>query len=298
MNEKTRGGELGPVGLKIAAVLSVIVLTLAVYLFWFRPDQLTWGSREEEIQRVMPGDELHQDPDFLATRGVSIRAAPDRIWPWLIQMGHGRAGFYGYDLLENIGSPRGIRSADRVIPSLQDFQAGDDLPISSLVTYRIAALKADQYVVWAGEGEDPGVFAWVLYPQPDGSTRLVSRVTWSYHPGKPGSLALEVFTEFADHLAVRKILQGIKDRVEGEVEPFWIQNLELFSCLLAGLVFGAALLILLFRPLSWSRWLAALGAGATWLVVWYGGIPFWAGITLGALAVYAVCRLGQNTAES
>lgn len=292
MMEKQHRVGVKEAGLRFGALFVVVALTLALYLLWFRPAQLTWGAREGEIRRTMPGDELHQAPDFLATRAVTIQGEAEDIWPWLIQMGHGRAGFYGYDLLENIGSPRGIRSAGRIIPTLQDFQAGDDLPISSLVTYRIAALKEDHSVVWAGEGENPGVFAWVLYPQPDGSTRLVSRVTWSYHPGKPGSLVLEVFTEFADHLAVRKILQGIKGRVEGEMEPFWVQNLELFSYLLAFLGFGSALLNLLVRPLTWARWLIALGAGISWLMIWYGGLPFGVGLALAALVLYLVCRRG------
>lgn len=77
-----------------------------------------------------------------------------------------------------------------------------------------------------------------------------------------------------------------------EMEPFWAQNLELFSFLLAFLGFGSALLNLLVRPLTWARWLVALGAGISWLVVWYGGLPFGVGLALAALVLYLVCRRG------
>ena len=58
------------------------------------------------------------------------------LWAWLIQMGYGRAGFYGYDVLENLGSPAGLLSADRILPEFQHFEVGDDVPISAVAMMR------------------------------------------------------------------------------------------------------------------------------------------------------------------
>ena len=88
---------------------ALVGLVMMAYLRWARPYQLRWGATQEEEQRPMPGDELNPNPKFLATRAITIEGKPEDIWPWLMQMGYRRAGFYGYDILENLGSPRGIR---------------------------------------------------------------------------------------------------------------------------------------------------------------------------------------------
>ncbi len=129
---------------RIMAALALLGLTMAVYLLWARPYQLNWGSEEEEIKRTMPGDELAPDPAFLATRAITIKATAKDIWPWLVQMGYGRAGFYGYDVLENLGSPRGIRSAESILQEFQHFKPGDDVPISAVAGLIFHDLEPDR----------------------------------------------------------------------------------------------------------------------------------------------------------
>src|SRR4051812_9739442 len=101
---------------RILALLASVALIMLVYLLWARPYQLTWGATDMEVVRPMPGDQLDRTPLFLATRAITINGTPQDIWPWLLQMGYGRAGFYGYDILENLGSSQGLRSADQIIP--------------------------------------------------------------------------------------------------------------------------------------------------------------------------------------
>lgn len=168
--------------LNFISALAIVGIVIALYLLWARPYQLSWGASEEEIERSMPGDELASQPDFLATRAITIDGTPEEIWPWLIQMGYGRAGFYGYDLLENVGSKRGIRSAEQILPEFQDFNVGDEVPISAVHTMVFYAIQPNQFVVWAGAGDaSPGSFTWALYPINDEQTRLVSRIRWNYH---------------------------------------------------------------------------------------------------------------------
>jgi hypothetical protein len=139
----------------------LIGLVLTVYLIWARPYQLRWGATAEEIARPMPGDELDPRPTFLATRAITIDATPAEIWPWLLQMGYGRAGFYGFDLLENLGSPRGLNSAERILPQFQNFRVGDKVPLSAAAEEVFYAIEPNQYLIWAGQtGPYPGGFTW------------------------------------------------------------------------------------------------------------------------------------------
>lgn len=227
--------------------------------------------------RGNPGG-LHNLTNLTATRAITIDGQPADIFPWLLQMGYGRAGFYGYDLMENLGSPRGLQSAERILPQFQSFQVGDEVPISPVSQMVFAAIEPHEYVVWAGEGGG-SQFTWALYTLNETQTRLVSRIRWSYHWEQPGTLLLEFFTEFADHLAVRKLVQGIKGRVEGDSEPLLQNSLELVTLIIAGLLFPAALVGLIVRKLTWERWLLALAAGFIWLLTWYGPTP-WLGIPL------------------
>ncbi len=256
------------------AILVLLGIVFSAYWLIARPYQLHWGATASEIASAMPGDELDASPTFLATRAITIHATPEQIWPWLLQMGYGRAGFYGYDIIENMGSPRGIESANQILPDLQHFQVGDPVPISGVATTKFYAIQGEKYLIWSGLAEnEPGGFTWALYPIDGENTRLVSRIRWSYHPvTQPGALALDLFTEFTDHLAVRKVLQGVQGRVEGHPESAWSVNLEFFLHVLTALLFFVGLIFILVRPLSWNTWLLGLATGAIWLLSWYG--PF------------------------
>lgn len=141
---------------KAAATAALAGLLAAGYLLVARPYQMHWGATAAEAARPMPGDALSRNPTFLATRAITIDGTPEEIWPWLVQMGYGRAGFYGYDILENLGSPRGLRSADTIASDLQHLAVGDPLPLSALGGLVVHAVAPDAYLVWAGpSGEYP-----------------------------------------------------------------------------------------------------------------------------------------------
>jgi hypothetical protein len=117
-------------------------------------------------------------------------------------------------------------------------------------------------------------------------TRLVSRARFSHSLASPSQFAFDLFTEFSDHLAVRKILQGVKGQVEGQREPFAVQNIEFAVYLITLLTFLAALGFILLQPFSWQRWLAGLAAGIAWLVTWYAPVPIWIGALLELLVLW------------
>lgn len=278
---------------KLFAVLGLVGLVMTVYLSWARPYQLRWGATDIEVNQQMPGDEINPHPTFLATRAITIEGTPEQIWPWLLQMGYGRAGFYAYDIFENIGSPRGIRSADYIIPEFQQFRVGDDMPISSAGGLSFYAIEPNQYLIWRGD-EAYGGFIWALYPLGDNQTRLVSRARLSYNWKKPTQLVFDLFTEFSDHLAVRKILQAVKGRVEGKIEPMAQANIEFVIYLASALIFLGTVILVFLRPLSWRGWLTGLAAGLAWLITWYAPISIWMGAFVELLVLWILRRTSEK----
>ena len=111
----------------IALVVVFTLLVLGdVYRVLIRPWQLRWGATDAEVKRSMPGDDIVREPSFNATRAVTIHAPAENIYPWIVQMGVTRAGWYSYDLLDNLGRP----SAENILTENQTIQVGDLIPMS------------------------------------------------------------------------------------------------------------------------------------------------------------------------
>lgn len=177
------------------------------YARYVRPWQLTWGATATEVTRPLPSDDLVTDPTFDATRAITLDAPPEQVWPWLVQMGLTRAGWYSYDLLDNLARP----SARRLLPELQDLRPGDIVPMSPDGTHGMKVLSLDppRSMVW---GEPGGTtWAWQLDETASGGTRLVTRVRSHYEWFSP-SIAFSLLLEFGDIWMMRKMLLNLRDR--------------------------------------------------------------------------------------
>jgi len=196
-------------GLREITLASPLFLFAPLYRHW----HVRWGATDAEIAAAMPGDELVDHPSFNATRAITIDAPPQDVWPWLAQIGYGKAGFYSYDLFDNAGHP----SANRILPEHQHPAIGDWVPMAAKVNattaFKIKELNPDRSMLW---GKPHSTWAWKLEPLPDGRTRLVTRLkdSYSWRADPDNALLALILFEFGDFPMMRKLLLGVKRRAE------------------------------------------------------------------------------------
>ena len=185
-----------------------------VYLLLIRPWYERWGATDEEVQRLMPGDGEVKRPMIKSTHAVTINARPEEIWPWLVQIGTGRAGWYSYDWIENRMGLK-VSSADRIIPEFQHLQAGDLIPLGPGVGIPVKAIEPNRSLLLVGHDPNIGEASWVLglYPLDETHTRLVSRF-YDRLPLTPGGIFSLLFVDPGSFVMSRKMLLGIKQRAE------------------------------------------------------------------------------------
>jgi hypothetical protein len=177
-----------------------------------RRQHLRWGATDAEVAGRMPGDELVPKASFDATRAITIDAPPEAVWPWIVQMGYRRAGFYTYALLDNAG----YESAGTVLEEYQHPRVGDWMPMASKVNettaFRVAAFETREWLLWS---KPDSTWSWTLTALPGGHTRVITRLKQRYQWESPG---MAVFTllllEFGDFPMMRRTLMGIKERAE------------------------------------------------------------------------------------
>jgi len=176
-----------------------------------RPWHRRWGSTDEEAAASMPGDNLISGCQYIVTRSVSINAPPSKVWPWLLQIGFGKAGYYSNDLLDNFGHP----STDRIIPEFQNLKVGDWIPMYSKVNdttaFKVAEIDPFKSLLWK---KPDSTWSWVLTPAEFG-TRLTTRIRILYRWNFPAEALFSLFlNEFGDFPMMRKMLKTLKHNVE------------------------------------------------------------------------------------
>jgi hypothetical protein len=182
---------------------------LAFYFALLRRAVLTWGASKVEATSRLPGDELLEDADGVATRAIEICAPASAVWPWIAQMGPSpRGGAYTYDWIENLLGLN-MHSADTVLSEFQRPAVGDMIGYGAN-RMRLARVERERLLAWRSED---GNWVWTfVLNETNGTTRLISRNRFRLPrmvdrigmlPMEPASLVME-----------RKMLLGIKQRAE------------------------------------------------------------------------------------
>jgi hypothetical protein len=213
----------------------------AVYMN-IRRWRATWGFDPVEATRELPGDELVPEPTAIETRGITIAAPPEAVWPWLVQMGYGRGGWYSYDALDMKGS-----SAAAIDPELQHIAVGDTMPTDPDGGFEVRIVEPERALVLYVDPEivarrrpagavpseiAPGValsgrfletatppqfsaaWAFVLEPVDGGQTRLIERFRARMETTSPGAQVLGPALTFGIFVMTRRQMLGIKARAE------------------------------------------------------------------------------------
>ena len=204
-------GYIAPMGMKGAVPRVAFAAAAVASATVYRRSHLSWGAAPAEVQGVMPGDDILRRSHFTATRAITIDADPEAVWPWLLQVGFHRAGFYSYDLLDNLGRP----SAEHVLPEFQDVAVGDlaapmASPPDKKNSFTVALLDSPHRLVWA---KPDSTWSWLLTHKADGRTRLVTRLKARYDVNAFLPVTL-ILMEIGDFPMMRRMLLGIRDRAE------------------------------------------------------------------------------------
>ncbi len=184
-------------------------MACAAYVRLLRRPVLTWGATDEEAASTLPGDELLEDADGVATRAIQIEAPPAAVWPWIAQIGPSpRGGAYTYDWIENLLGLN-MHSVDRVLPDFQHPQVGDTIGFGAN-RMRIERVEPEHVLAWRSQD---GNWVWTFVVEGrDGGTRLISRNRFRLPTlaARLGMIPLEPASLFME----RKMLRGIKQRAE------------------------------------------------------------------------------------
>ena len=200
---------------KSAGILTGLLILVVIGIADLMPWMDRWGATSDEINATYPGDELVPAPRYVYSRVVTVKAAPEEIYPWLVQMGAERGGMYTYSWFETNILRCELINADRIHEEWQGLKVGDRVKMCpgdwGPPAYEVALLDLDHAVVLGHQenGQWSDVWQFILVPQMDGTTRLIARgrdtktgTIWDLI--RPGQFIME-----------RGMLLGIKERAEG-----------------------------------------------------------------------------------
>ena len=223
-------------------------ITVGRTVRWWR----TWGVDQREVSKSLPGDDLVPTPTAIDTRGLVVDAPPEAIWPWLVQMGYGRGGWYSYDQLDMLG-----KSADRIMPAWQAIEVGDVIPTSPTSGFAVRVVEPGRALVLYSDtetvaaelakaaeaakmtaGKPEGAtevptglaatgailrttppdfaasWAFVLEPLDGGRTRLIERFRVRFGVASPGFRLVAPVMGFGVFVMMQRQMRGILARAE------------------------------------------------------------------------------------
>jgi hypothetical protein len=224
-------------------VLVLILVWVAFYFLVAHPRLVQWGSTAAERARVFPGDELTPDASRQGTRAITIDAPPDKVWPWLMQLGIGRSGFYSYTWLENLFLA-GIHNEFRPLPDLRVSRAGEFVRSVQFGAespgkngWTMEPFKAGKYFYLS-----PGWGPFVVEPNARGGTRFIVRTRRGSLPA-PVNILLDFVFDPLHGAMEKRMMHSVKALAEGRrpFSRFWTAVATLGFLAAALFVTGAVL---------------------------------------------------------
>ena len=201
-----------------------------------------WGATRDEVLRALPGDDEVAHPCVATTRAITIDSPSDAVWPWLVQMGWRRGGWYSYNAIDNDR----LRSADQIMPALQELCVGDVVPEGEGVGWTVTEIERGRLVLLTTHGPMAGVdwierrdSSWLFLIEPvDGEhSRLIERARTAVKgtPGTPlGDFASTRFFGAAlavgDFVMAHRHMKGLKRRAEHEWSQLQQARTRLSRC--------------------------------------------------------------------
>jgi hypothetical protein len=195
-------GAATGIGVGVLTAVGVI----GTYLLVVGPWQRRWVRPNEEARRAMPGDALLRPDAPSTTRAITIDASPEAVFPWLLQIGYGRGGWYSYDWIDNDGKP----SVERIDPALQRLAVGERIEMLPGVGPIVYEIALNHHIVSGGETD-----SWCLLVEPttDGRTRLISRWRQDW-PKLVGTYVWIALSDPGAFLMEQKMLRRIRALAE------------------------------------------------------------------------------------
>jgi hypothetical protein len=199
--------------LKVIGILAGLAFLAIAVIALLTPWMDRWGATDEEIAAAFPGDELVPEPASFVNRAITINAAPEFIYPWIVQLDATKGGWYSYTWLEGmLNCP--MVNADRIHPEWQNLQVGDEVKMCpgefAPPPYIVAQIHSNWAIVMGHQenGEWVDLYQFVIVPQGDGTSRLILRTRTMMVGGlwtvmHPGAFIME-----------RGLLYGVKERAE------------------------------------------------------------------------------------
>lgn len=218
--------------MKSRQILTLLAISAGAYAFLVRPRMLRSGATDNEVAQPYPGADLIPNGERGATMAITIDAPPSALWPWLLQMGCNRAGWYSWDRLDNGGVP----SAEQIHPEWQNVTVGDHLPStpSGSAWFEVAALEPEKFLALrgsinlrTGRSFDPkeprpdcyvdALWCFQLNELPGRRTRLVVSGYASSKPRLLQKISEWIFWEPAHWIMQTRQFANLKRRAEGRV---------------------------------------------------------------------------------
>jgi hypothetical protein len=210
-------------------LLTVLVVAGLVYHLGLRNWCLRWGSTPAEAHATLPGDDLFPVYAGQATHAITSHAAPEQVWPWLMQIGQDRSGFYSYTVLEDLFGAD-MPKVEHLVPEWKPRAVGETVwfatpkrfggqgkMIPAIVEPNRAFVMVspnDWQRLQAGGTATEGIWAFTLEPQGAGQTRLIARVRGGTPPTLTSHLLGRLFWEPAHFVMEQKMLRRIRDLSE------------------------------------------------------------------------------------